>query len=99
AGDAVAILGFPAGLDPAGRWRSEGVRAVGFSGTVKRAGPGRIEIDGYGVNGSSGSPVLDAAGGVAGVVYGGDPASGGRYVYAVPARRLAELLARLGLSP
>ena len=98
-GDPVAALGFPAGLDPAGRWRSEGVRAVGFTGTARRAGPDLIEIDSYGVSGSSGSPLFSADGRVVGVVYGGDPASGGRIVYAVPARRVEQLLASLRLSP
>ena len=96
-GDPVAALGFPVGLDPAGRWRIEGVRAVGFTGTTRRVGPDFTEIDSYGVSGSSGSPLFGADGRVVGMVFGGDPASGGRIVYAVPARRVTELLEKLGL--
>ena len=98
-GDAVAALGFPVGLDPAGRWRSDGVRAVGFTGTTRRIGPDRLEIDSYGVSGSSGSPLFGADGRVVGMVYGGDPASGGRVVFAVPARAIELLIARLLVTP
>jgi S1-C subfamily serine protease len=98
-GDPVAALGFPVGLDPAGRWRSEGVRAVGFTGTTRRVGPDLVEIDSYGVSGSSGSPLFAADGRVVGMVFGGDPASAGRIVYAVPAKAVEELLAKLRVSP
>jgi len=98
-GDPVAALGFPVGLDPAGRWRSEGVRAVGFTGTTRRVGPDLVEIDSYGVSGSSGSPLFAADGRVVGMVFGGDPASAGRIVYAVPAKAVEQLLAKLRVSP
>lgn len=88
----VAILGFPQGLDAAGEWRRTGVRAVGFTGTIRTVEPARIEIDGYGVRGSSGSPMFGADGLVAGMVYGGDPGSGGRIVYAVPVSVLQRVL-------
>ena len=91
AGDPVALLGFPVGLDPAGTWRTEGVRAVGLTGTVRRAGPDRIEVDGYGASGASGGPVFNAKGLVIGMVFGGDPQSAGRIVYA----QITELLERL----
>lgn len=98
-GDAVAALGFPVGLDAAGRWRSDGVRAVGFTGTARRIGPDLLEIDSYGVSGSSGSPLFGSDGRVVGMVYGGDPASGGRVVFAVPAKAVEQLLSRLGVFP
>jgi len=47
------------------------------------------------VSGSSGSPLFNGAGEVTGIVFGGDPASGGRTVYAVPVRILEELLRKL----
>ncbi len=96
-GEPVAMLGFPFGLDfpLGGDWRRVGVRISRFSGTIRGTGADRIEIDGYGVSGSSGSPVFNAAGEVVGVVFGGDPASGGRTVYAVPVRVLQDLLATL----
>jgi S1-C subfamily serine protease len=99
AGAPVAALGFPVGLDPAGRWRAEGVRAVGFTGTIRRVGPDLLEVDSYGVSGSSGGPLFGTDGRVVGVVFGGDPASGGRIVYAVPAAKVSGLLASLRVSP
>jgi pSer/pThr/pTyr-binding forkhead associated (FHA) protein len=93
-GEPVAMLGFPFGFDfpVGGDWRRVGVRVSRFTGTVRAVGRDRLEIDGYGVSGSSGSPVFNAAGEVTGIVFGGDPASGGRTVYAVPVQVLEELL-------
>ena len=91
-GAPVALLGFPVGLDPGGTWRIEGVRAVGLTGTVRRAGPDLIEVDGYGASGSSGGPVFNARGQVIGMVFGGDPQSDGRVVYAVTAAQITRLL-------
>jgi FHA domain-containing protein/trypsin-like peptidase len=89
-GEPVAMLGFPFGFDfpVGGDWRRVGVHVSRFTGTVRAVGRDRLEIDGYGVGGSSGSPVFNAAGEVTGIVFGGDPASGGRTVYAVPVRVL-----------
>lgn len=96
-GEPVALLGFPFGLDfpVAGDWRRIGVRISRFSGTLRAIEPGRLEVDGYGVSGSSGSPVFNAKGEVLGVVFGGDPASGGRIVYAVPVRVVEQLMSQL----
>jgi hypothetical protein len=100
AGQPVAVLGFPFGFDfpSGGDWRKIGVSVVTFPGTIRRANSSVVELDGYGTNGSSGSPVFNAAGEVAGVVYGGESGSFGRVVYAVPAAVLAELLRRAGKS-
>lgn len=100
-GEPVAILGFPFGLDfpVGGDWRRVGVRVSRFTGTVRNPAKDRLEVDSYGVGGSSGSPVFNAAGEVVGVVFGGDPASAGRTVYAVPAGVLTALLQRLGVMP
>jgi S1-C subfamily serine protease len=97
-GEPVAVLGFPFGFDfpIGGDWRKIGVRVVSFPGTIRRADTSVVELDGYGTNGSSGSPVFNAAGEVAGVVYGGESRSFGRVVYAVPARVVTELLSRVG---
>jgi hypothetical protein len=98
-GDPVAILGYPFGFDfpMAGDWRSVGVSATTFSGTVTRVTPGVLELDGYGATGSSGSPVFDAGGAMVGLVFGGDPGSQGRTLYAVPARAIRAFLAQHGL--
>ncbi|HJR36358.1 MAG TPA: trypsin-like peptidase domain-containing protein [Gemmatimonadales bacterium] len=94
-GEPVALLGFPVGLDPGGTWRIEGVRAVGLTGTVRRAGPDLIEVDGYGASGSSGGPIFGADGKVVGMVFGGDPESDGRLVYAVTTTQITRLLEKL----
>ncbi len=97
-GEPVGVLGFPFGFDfpIGGDWRKLAVSVVGFPGTIRRADALVVELDGYGTNGSSGSPVFNAAGEVAGVVYGGESGSFGRVVYAVPARVVVELLRRIG---
>jgi S1-C subfamily serine protease len=97
-GDPVAILGYPFGFDfpMAGDWRSVGVSATTFSGTVTRVTPGVLELDGYGATGSSGSPVFDAGGAVVGLVFGGDPGSQGRTLYAVPANVVRAFLTQHG---
>lgn len=93
-GDPVAILGFPYGLDfPTGLdWRRVGVSVSTFAGTIRQVRDDALELDAYGASGSSGSPVFNAAGEVAGVIYGGDPATAGRIVYAVPVAQLQGLL-------
>ena len=95
-GDAVAILGYPYGLDfPTGSdWRRLGVSVSSFAGSVRAVREDVLELDAYGASGSSGSPVFNAAGEVTGVVYGGDPSTAGRIVYAVPVRQLEALLKR-----
>ncbi len=95
---AVAILGFPFGLDfPVGdAWRQQGVSLSRFAGTVQAVRGDALEVDAYGTGGSSGSPVFNAAGEVVGVVYGGDPRTSGRIVYAVPVARLEEFLKQAG---
>jgi serine protease Do len=94
-GAPVASLGFPLGLDlpMGGDWRRVGVSATLTTGTAARVLPGLLQIDGYGATGASGSPVFRADGKVVGVIYGDERESGGRIVYAAPARAIAELLA------
>ena len=92
-GAAVAMLGFPLGLDLP---MDAGVSATTGVGTVSRLLPSIVQLDAYGAPGSSGSPVFDAAGDVTAVVYGGERESQGRIVYAAPARQVRELLVAAG---
>lgn len=93
-GEPVAIMGFPLGLDLAhGRdWSKMGAAATLSLGTVSRVLPDLLQLDSYGAQGSSGSPVFDRNGAVVGVVYGGQKGSNGRILYAVPVRFVHEVL-------
>ena len=93
-GDAVAILGYPLGLDlpMGGDWKEVGIAATVMTGSVTRVLPSLIQFDSFGVEGSSGSPVFDREGNVVGIVYGGETGRGGRIVYAVPIVYALELL-------
>jgi pSer/pThr/pTyr-binding forkhead associated (FHA) protein/S1-C subfamily serine protease len=89
AGEPVVILGFPHGLDlQEGDWRQQGLRSSTTTGTMSAVSPERLQIDGYGAPGASGSPIFSSAGEVIGVLSGGAPESGGRMIYAVPTSAL-----------
>jgi len=94
-GEPVAILGFPLGVDIAqGQdWAQVGAAATLILGTVSRVLPDLLQLDSYGAEGSSGSPIFDRDGSVIGVLYAGQPGSNGRIIYAAPARYVQELLA------
>jgi len=88
-GDPVAIIGYPLGEDlPMERIGQGDVVAdpTLIVGTVSKVLSGVVQVDGYGAPGSSGSPVFDREGRVAAVLYGGEPNSAGKVIYAVPAR-------------
>ncbi len=96
-GEATAVIGFPLGLDLAGgrQWSEVGVAATLTLGTVSRILPDLVQLDSYGAQGSSGSPIFDRNGNVIGVLYGGQPGSNGRILYGVPIRFARRLLADL----
>ena len=54
--------------------------------------------DGYGAQGSSGTPVFDRAGNLVAVLYGSERESAGRILYAVPMPFVNELLHRIPAS-
>ncbi|MDB4883444.1 MAG: trypsin domain/PDZ domain protein [Gemmatimonadetes bacterium] len=93
-GSPVATIGFPHAVDTPMEGTGINVRArtTTTAGTVSKRLADVLQIDSYAGKGSSGSPVLDVAGRVIGVVYGGEAESNGRIVYAVPAERLAAFL-------
>jgi S1-C subfamily serine protease len=96
-GDPAVVMGFPLGLDLSmgGDWQQVGISATLNTGTASRVLPELLQLDGYGAQGSSGSPVFDREGMVVGVLYGGEPESNGRIVYAVPVKAVLELLDRI----
>lgn len=93
-GAPVAMLGYPLGLDlqMGGDWHDVGVSATSMQGTVSRVLPTLVQVDGYGAQGSSGSPIFDARGNVVAVLYGSERDSAGRIIYGVPVRFVHELL-------
>lgn len=90
AGSPVVTIGFPHALD----LPMEGsvIKTSLTAGTVSKLLPDLLQVDAYASHGSSGSPIFDARGWVIGVVFGGDPQSGGRLTYAVPSSKLVELV-------
>ena len=92
-GQGIATIGFPNGVDLEGfgDLRRTGAVATLTAGTISRLTPDIVQIDGYGATGASGSPILDQRGYVVGVLYGGQRDTGGRIVYAEPARFIAGL--------
>ncbi|HEX9108524.1 MAG TPA: serine protease, partial [Longimicrobiales bacterium] len=97
AGAPVALIGFPNGGDVP-RHLPDGktiVRPLLGAGVLRRVSAERLELEGYGAQGASGTPILDAGGAVLGVLFGGLHADGTRaqVIYAVPASALERLLA------
>ena len=94
-GDPVAVIGFPLGLDLPMLVAGEGrpvVKTTFTAGIVSKILPDQVQIDGYGAEGASGSPIFDRNGEVAAVLFGGEPGTNGRVVYGVPASYVVRLL-------
>lgn len=93
-GDAVATIGYPLGFDlpMGGEWEHVGITATASPGSVTRVLQTLIQFDGFGVEGSSGSPVFDRTGSVVGLVYGSQAGGRGRILYSVPIVYALELL-------
>jgi S1-C subfamily serine protease len=93
AGDGVGVIGFPLGGAQVGDEGSGAIaRTTLTAGIVQGVGPDVLEVNGYGVAGSSGSPVFDGDGKVVGVLFGGRVENGERTLFAVPAGRALTFL-------
>lgn len=99
-GDPIATIGFPGGTELPMRAAGEEniVRSTMTAGTISKSLPDLLQVDGYGAQGASGSPIFDASGGLVGVLYGGEPGSSGRVVYAVPIAYVTSLLRSLNVA-
>lgn len=89
----VAYIGFPLGGAPETMGSSARVaRPILASGIVGSWGTERIEIQGRGAAGASGSPILDSTGRTVGLLFGGARSTEGESVYGVPAIAIQRLL-------
>ena len=93
-GAPVTVIGYPLGLDTPMSDRNAAftARASLGVGTVSKVLPDLLQIDAWAGQGSSGSPVFNAQGEVAAVIFGGARDSGGRIVYAVPASAIQRFI-------
>ncbi len=94
-GDPVAVIGFPLGVElPSDRRGGAQVARTSLTaGTVSKVLNDLVQVDGYGAEGSSGSPIFDRAGNIIAVLYGGQPGTGGRIVFGVPVGYAKQLAA------
>ncbi len=91
AGTPLLLIGFPdTGVDTD---NTTAPQAVATAGTSLGLRNGRLEVDGWGAAGGSGSPVLDGTGAVVGVLFGAAGGSDDRHLVAVPASQLRAFLA------
>jgi S1-C subfamily serine protease len=94
-GDPVAVIGFPFGTDlpMTNAGRSQTIARTSFTaGSISKVLSDLIQLDGYGAQGSSGSPIFDRTGQVVSILYGGEPGSEGRIVLSVPSTIALEFL-------
>lgn len=92
-GSPVALLGYPLGgaaSDPTAGGPVP--RPLLTAGVVSALAPGRLEIQGYGAAGASGSPIFDRDGQVIGVLYGGKHEDAEQILLGVPSGAAARLL-------
>ncbi|MBI4420938.1 MAG: trypsin-like peptidase domain-containing protein, partial [Gemmatimonadetes bacterium] len=97
-GDPVAVIGFPLGIELpmlTSRGSLPVAKTTFAAGTLSKVLPDLIQIDGYGAEGSSGSPIFNRNGEVIAILYGGQEGTGGRVVFSVPASYAAKLLASI----
>ena len=92
-GQGVGVIGFPlGGAEPSGDSGGTVALTILTAGIVQAVRPNVLEVNGYGVEGSSGSPVFDGEGKVVGVLFGGRVEDGERTLFAVPANRALAFL-------
>lgn len=93
-GSPLALIGFPLGgepeRDPALSTRI--ARPVVSAALVLRSTPAALEVEGFGADGASGSPMLDSNGEVIAVLFGGRTENGVQVLLGVPAHAAGELL-------
>jgi S1-C subfamily serine protease len=91
-GAAVAVLGYPLGVDADHAEGSRLAQPVLAAGILGNGNAQRLEIQAYGAPGASGSPIFDANGEVLAVLFGGWRDGGRQTLVAVPASVAFRLL-------
>jgi len=95
-GSPVVALGFPLGGSATPAEAADGrrpvIRPLLSAGVVREVSGDRLEIQGFGEPGASGSPVLDAAGEVVAVVYEGRRTARGGVLFAAPSDQVRALI-------
>lgn len=93
-GTPVAWIGFPLGGEtwPQDSRAGRLARPLGSVGVITSTAADLIEVQGYGAEGASGSPMLDGNGQVVAVLYGGTREDGRQILVAVPASAALRLL-------
>ena len=93
-GQPVAMIGFPLGGIAPEETNSptDVARPLASAGIVLGSGPERLEIQGYGERGASGSPVLDSSGAVVGLLRGAIMRDDRPVLVAVPSTAIISLL-------
>jgi V8-like Glu-specific endopeptidase len=100
-GTPIAWLGFPLGGETWPQDAATGriARPVVAVGVITGLGRERIDLQAYGAEGASGSPVLDESGSVIAVLIGGTGTDRDRRLVAVPAALVNELLRSVASEP
>lgn len=92
----VAYIGFPLGGAPERiNGRARLASPIVASGIIEALNPTRIDIQGRGAAGASGSPIFDATGRTVGLVFGGTRSDSDEAVYGVPASIISRVLSQL----
>lgn len=92
----VAYIGFPLGGAPETiGTRARVARPIIASGIVATWNRDRLEIQGRGAAGASGSPIFDATGRTVGLVFGGTRTNDAESVFGVPASVIARVLGQV----
>jgi S1-C subfamily serine protease len=95
AGAPVALIGFPLGGLHDAEASSSVARPLLSAGIVTARGEDRLDVQGFGAEGGSGSPIFDEHGALVGVLYGGRTEGGVQVLAAVPVGIVRSLLASL----
>ncbi|MQA89710.1 MAG: FHA domain-containing protein [Gemmatimonas sp.] len=95
-GAPIAMLGYPLGGAPPTSGAADDIaRPYLAAGIIRSVAADRVEVQGYGAVGASGSPIFDARGEVVAIVFGGRAEDESYAVFGVPSPAAVRLLGEL----